>query len=150
MNEAAHIRENLAIADQARAGSLTRTELDLVERVGRAYRALMKVGCTDCGYCLPCPSAVMIPMCFEEYNKMRMFGALEEAKFRYAFRMSGELGDGHRGYASQCVQCGGCMDKCPQHLQISDLLAQVAKEFEGPDLMDRVAAARRIFQIQPS
>ena len=92
----------------------------------------------------------MIPLCFEEYNKMHMFGSPEEAKFRYAFRMSGELGDGHSGYASQCVQCGDCLDKCPQQIPIPDVLAQVAKELEGPDLMDRVAAARRIFQIEPS
>lgn len=150
MNEDAHIRENVAIASEARAGSLTRAELDLVERASRAYRSLMKVGCTGCGYCLPCASGVMIPLCFEEHNKMHMFGALEEAKFRYAFRMSGELGDGHPGYASQCVQCGECLDKCPQHIPIPDVLAQVAGEFEGPDLMDRVAAARKIFQIRPA
>lgn len=150
MNEEAHLRENIAIASQARAGSLTQTELDLVERAGHLYRSLMKVGCTGCGYCMPCASGVMIPLCFEEYNTRHLFGALEEARFRYAFRLSGELADGQPGYASQCVQCGECLDKCPQHIPVPDVLAQVAQEFEGPDLMDRVAAARKIFRIQPA
>jgi len=150
MNEDAHIQENLAVAGEARANSLTPAELALVERVGRTYRTLMKVGCTGCGYCMPCASEVKIPMCFEEYNKMHLFGAWEEAKFRYAFRLSGELADGRPGYASQCVQCGECLDKCPQHIPIPDVLAQLASELEGPDLMDRVAAARRIFKIEAS
>jgi predicted aldo/keto reductase-like oxidoreductase len=148
MNEETHIDENLAIAAEGRANSLTREELALVERVSATYRELMKIGCTGCGYCMPCPSNVMIPLCFEEYNKLHMFGGLEEGKFRYAFRMSGELIDGQPGYASQCVTCGACLDKCPQHIQIPDMLAQVAAELEGPDLMDRVATARRIFKIE--
>jgi hypothetical protein len=149
MNEEAHIRENIAVASNARAGSLTQTELALVERAGHTYRSLMKVGCTGCGYCMPCPAGVQIPMCFEEYNKMHMFGAFEEAKFRYAFRLSGELADGKPGYASQCVECGECVDKCPQHLPVPAVLAQIVKELEGPDLKDRVVAARKVFQVRP-
>ena len=148
MNDDVHIQENLAMANTARARALAEEELELVERAGRAYRELMTAGCTGCGYCMPCPSGVMIPTCFEEYNKMRLFGGLEEAKFRYAFRMSGDLVDGHPGYASQCAHCGECLDKCPQHLQIPDLLEQVTAELDGPGLLERVAAARRIFQIE--
>ena len=150
MNEEAHIRENIAVASDARAGSLTKAELDLVERVGHVYRSLMKVGCTGCGYCMPCPAGVHIPMCFEEYNKMHMFGVFEQAKFRYAFRLSGELVDGKPGFASQCVECGECVDKCPQHLPVPEVLAKIVKELEGPDLQDRVVAARKVFQVRPA
>ena len=148
MNDEAQVRENLAIADTAQPKALSAEELERVDQVGRTYQTLMKVGCTGCGYCMPCPSEVMIPLCFEEYNKAHLFGALEEAKFRYAFRMSGELVDGRPGYASQCVECGECRDKCPQKISIPEILAQIAAELEGPDLRDRVAAARRIFQIE--
>ena len=148
MNQETHIQENLAFANTARPNALTQEELDLVERVSQTYRTLMKTGCTGCGYCMPCPAEVMIPICFEEYNTLHMFGGLEDAKFRYAFRMSGDLIDGRPGYASQCVQCGECLDKCPQKIQIPDMLAQVAAEFEDANLMDRVATARRIFQIE--
>ena len=62
--EEAHIEENLAIADAALPNSLTRAECDLVEAAARKYKELMKVGCTGCGYCLPCPEDVMIPQVF--------------------------------------------------------------------------------------
>jgi uncharacterized protein len=149
MNEEAHIRENLAIANTACANVLTGKELQLVERVSRKYQELMKVGCTGCGYCMPCPSGVMIPGCFEEYNKLYMFDAKHEARFTYALRLSGVVADGTTGYASQCTQCGVCLDKCPQHIQIPDLLTEVAAELEGPDLLERVAAVRTIFKIEP-
>ena len=147
MNEESHIQENLAMANTAHAQALTEEELGLVERASRTVRELMAVGCTGCGYCMPCASEVMIPTCFEEYNKMRMFGAVDEAKFRYAFRMSGELVDGQPGYASQCARCGACLDKCPQHIEIPEVLARVAAEMEDAALSERVATARRIFQI---
>lgn len=146
MNEESHIAENLAIASKAHPNRLTREELALVKRAGQTYRQLLKVGCTGCGYCMPCPSGVMIPLCFEEYNSMHLFGLAEAVKFRYALRMSGELVDGQPGYASQCVECGACLDQCPQGIQIPDMLAQVAAEMEGPDLMERVAIARTIFK----
>jgi predicted aldo/keto reductase-like oxidoreductase len=145
MNEEAHIEENLSIADSARPGTLAREELELVERVSRTYQELMKVGCTGCGYCMPCPSDVLIPVCFEIYNKMHLFGETETAKFSYAMRMSGITVDGKPKYASQCVQCGECLDKCPQHIPIPEFLAQVAAEMEGPEMEQRLALARKKF-----
>lgn len=147
MSEESQIQENLSIANTAAPGNLSVEEIELVERVAHNYQENMKVGCTGCGYCMPCPSGVMIPLCFEEYNKMHLFGGVEELKTRYAFRMSGALVDGEPGYASQCVQCGECLEKCPQQIQIPDALAQVASEMEGPDLKERVAMARRYFKI---
>src|SRR4030042_5639702 len=105
----------------------------------------MKVDCTGCGYCMPCPSDFLIPGCFETYNKMHLFGEIEMAKFGYAIRMSGIVGDGKPKYASQCVECGECLDKCPQHIPIPEFLAKVAAEMEGPDLEKRLAIARKLF-----
>ncbi len=150
MNDEAQIRENLSIAGTAHAHALTQKELDLVDRASRAFAGLMKVGCTGCGYCMPCPSEVMIPICFEEYNKMHLFGPEEEVKFRYAFRMSGQLVDGRPGYASQCVQCGECLDKCPQQIQIPEVLAQVAAEMEDSSMPEKVAIAEKIFRAEAS
>lgn len=149
MNEEAHIEENIAIAATAHAGALTGKELALVDRVSRTYQELMKVNCTGCGYCMPCPVGVSIPGCFDAYNKMHMFGNVEEAKFIYALRMSDELVSNKAGYASRCIACGACLDKCPQHIPIPDFLADVAAEMEGPELQGRVAAGKQIFKIEP-
>ncbi|MEN6335302.1 MAG: aldo/keto reductase [Phycisphaerales bacterium] len=148
MNDEAQIDENLATANAARPGSLTDAELALVERAGRKYRELMKVGCTGCGYCMPCPAGVTIPICFEEYNRYHMFGRSEDVKYRYALRMSGELVDGKPGYASQCVRCGKCLEKCPQQIRIPDRLAEVAADMDGPQLAARLAAVRTVFKIE--
>jgi len=142
------VKENLAIASSAKANTLTAEELQMVADVSQTYRQLMKVGCTGCGYCMPCPSGVAIPRCFEEYNKMHLFGKIDEARFRYAFGLSGDLGTGEPSFASQCVQCGECLDKCPQHIPIPDMLEHVVKEMEGPDLMQRIEIARTIFRIE--
>jgi hypothetical protein len=146
MNEEAHIAENLAIAGSARAGSMTPQELELVARASDKYRELMKVRCTGCGYCMPCPMGVSIPMCFETYNKMHMFGNIEEGKFLYALRMSGEIGGEGPGYASQCVSCGQCMENCPQHIAIPDVLAELAAELEGPDFAQLQEAGRQFLR----
>ena len=148
MNEEAHIEENLAIADAALPGSLTRAECDLVDEAARKYKALMKVGCTGCGYCLPCPQKVMIPAAFEVYNKMHLFGNEAEGKFMYALRLSGVLAGGEPGYASQCVACGECLEKCPQQIEIPDFLADVAGEMEDGEMANRLAMAKKMLKIE--
>lgn len=146
MNEDAHIDENLQIADQALPDSLSSQECELVEQAASTYNALMKVDCTGCGYCLPCPEGVMIPATFEVYNKMHLFGNKEEAKFIYAIRMCGVISGAQPGFASECVQCGECLDKCPQSIPIPDILGDVVDELEGPGLDDRIAFAEKMFK----
>jgi uncharacterized protein len=130
MNEEAHIEENIRIAGEAYANSLTQKELELVGKVRDTYRSLLKVGCTGCGYCMPCPSGVNIPYCFETYNNAYMFGQRQRAKMVYTIFLRGSP-DGMSGYASQCTKCGKCEQVCPQHLPISKLLEDVTGEFEG-------------------
>ncbi len=146
MNEDAHIEENLRIADQAAADSLTPEECELVDQAAAAYKRLMKVDCTGCGYCLPCPEAVMIPAIFEVYNKMHLFGRKKEAKFIYAVRMCGVISGAKPGFASECVQCGECLEKCPQSIPIPDILEDVVVELEGPGMDDRVASIHKMFK----
>lgn len=143
MNEETHIEENLAIAEEALPGSLTKAEEDLVEQAADTYKKLMKVPCTGCGYCLPCPEGVGIPAAFDVYNKMHLFGNKPEAKFTYAMRMSGMLTDGNPGYASQCVACGECLEKCPQRIEIPDFLVDVAAEMEDDEMEKRLAVLEK-------
>ena len=146
MNEERHIEENLKVAEWAYPNSLTETELQLVKRVENKYRELMKVGCTGCRYCMPCPEGVNIPFCFEEYNNLYLSDNPEGTKFMYAARLSGSVSIGEPEFASQCVQCGECLEKCPQHLEIPTILESVVEELEGPDLEKRVEMAKQIFK----
>jgi len=131
MNEEAHVRQNMAIAEEALPGSLTPEELALVDRVRDTYKNLMQVGCTGCGYCLPCPAGVLIPSCFNFFNVLHMFGNEAETKRLYTVMAGGMISGGKPGLASQCVACGQCLEKCPQAIQIPDVLERVAAELES-------------------
>lgn len=144
MNDEAQVEENLRIAGEARPGSLTIAEEDLVGRVARKYRDIMKVGCTGCGYCQPCPSGVDIPCCFDLLNAAYTFGKSDEARFLYVARAGGLL-SGRPAYASLCSRCMDCVQKCPQGLEIPDLLEQAVRDFEGEGLRDREAKVRSLF-----
>lgn len=131
MNEEAHVAQNMAVAEEALAGSLAADEVTLVERVRDKYRELMQVGCTGCGYCLPCPAGVNIPTSFTFLNKLHMFDQPDESKHMYNAMCGGGISGGQPGLASQCVQCGECLEKCPQHIAIPDMLERVVSELEN-------------------
>jgi len=85
MNEESHITENIVIAECSSSFS-SGSDLQLIEKVSQTYRKIMKVGCTGCGYCQPCPAGVLIPRCFEIYNNMHMYNTTAEAPFMYVMR----------------------------------------------------------------
>ena len=146
MNDEAHVEENLRVAGEAYPNSLTETELHLLASVEMKYRELMKVSCTCCRYCMPCPAGVNIPHCFEVYNNKYLSGKPEEAGFYYVVQLSGVVTAGETEFASRCIQCGQCLEKCPQQIDIPTILASVAEELEGNDLPQRVAYAYDLFK----
>ncbi len=145
MNEEAHIDENLATADAALPQSLTAGEHALIDRVKETYRTLMKVDCTGCNYCMPCPSGVNIPECFSFYNNYHMFENKIETKIMYLGRLGGILGT--EAYAGMCKACGRCEKVCPQHLPVRDLLADVSRTFEGPAMKIKVPLLKVGFSL---
>ncbi len=112
------LKENLSIADDFIPKRLTDKEFDIVKKVADAYRDLMKVDCTGCGYCMPCPNGVNIPDIFSLYNDLAMFKD-EMPAVMYNGIILGPDRD-----ASNCVECGECEDKCPQHIKIIDTLKE--------------------------
>ena len=148
MNQENHIRENLRIAGQALPDSLTPKEKDLVSQAADTYKRLMKVGCTGCEYCKPCPEDVNISAAFEVFNKYHLFKNLEEAKFMYTARCSGIFSNTGPGYASNCIQCGECLDKCPQEIPIPDILEEVARDFEDDRLEERLETVKKMLNME--
>jgi uncharacterized protein len=129
MNDEVHIDENLQAAADAIPRSLTPEELGRIARVRDSYERLRKVGCTGCGYCMPCPAGVNIPECFALYNAHHLFPRDRSARFQYIGRLGGLLAG--VSYAGLCRNCGKCEKVCPQHLLIRDRLRDVSKEMEG-------------------
>ncbi|MCF7936193.1 MAG: aldo/keto reductase [Synergistales bacterium] len=130
MNDDERIRRNIRIAGEMQPGTLTDGELQLIREAAEEYRRLTPAACTGCRYCMPCPAGVDIPTCLSFYNRYAMFPqSRTEAKRQYFMMLGGALGK--KGHASMCVNCGKCLELCPQQLPIPDLLGETADKLEG-------------------
>lgn len=78
----------------------------------------MKVPCTACRYCMPCPSGVNIPECFTLFHKFHMTGDQRHSTMMYAMSFSPEE------RASHCVECGRCESHCPQTIETFEAPAE--------------------------
>lgn len=128
MNSVEMVRENVKTASEAEAGEFTSAEEALLENVVREINAKIKVGCTGCRYCMPCPKKVDIPGTFAAYNRIATdgkFTGLREYFMCTALRKEPTS-------ASNCVECGKCEQHCPQHIEIRKELKNARKELEGP------------------
>jgi len=130
MNDENHIAENITTCGDALPGSMTPAELSTIDAVARTYQRLIRVACTDCGYCRPCPSGVNIPKCFELYNDYHMGEGRLQNRMWYGMEMMGILG-GTPADASLCKNCGKCMKTCPQHILIPEELRKVSQTLGG-------------------
>ena len=129
MSSFGQVQQNIAYAESGLPSSLSQEELDLFREAEIEYKKRIKVPCTGCRYCMPCPSNVSIPECFEMYNQGCMFDAPDVAGTNYNVVMGGML-TGSPGFASQCQECGDCEEKCPQGVPIREHLKKVAAYFK--------------------
>lgn len=145
MNDETDIDENIRAGGSALPDSLTTEELALIGRVRDTYRRLMKVGCTGCSYCMPCPAGVNIPECFALYNTANLFPGNRETKLLYLARHGGLVGS--ESYAGLCVQCGKCEKICPQKIPVPARLREVSKAMEGRGFNFKVRVAKAAFRV---
>lgn len=78
--------------------------------------------CRRCGYCLPCPQGIDIPVVFlleGYYDRYELQGWAQE---RYQ-AMSVP--------ASVCQECGQCKERCPYDLPIANKLAKASAKLSG-------------------
>ncbi len=126
MNSEEMVLENIRTASEAKVDSFTRAEFDTVARAVAAINAKMKVGCTACGYCQPCPKGVDIPGTFAAYNRYHTedpAGAKREYLKCTLFRKN------HTS-ASNCIGCGKCEKHCPQGIEIRKELKNAQADLE--------------------
>ena len=128
MNSPEMVEENLKTAQTAHPGCMTDSDRELVARVCEEIRRSVKVGCTGCGYCMPCPMGVDIPGTFRCYNAMY---SEKKSSGRMDYLQCTAMRQ-NTASASQCVRCGKCEQHCPQHIQIREELKNAAGELETP------------------
>ncbi|MBR4236612.1 MAG: aldo/keto reductase [Clostridia bacterium] len=118
MSEYSQVAENLEIFDEADANTCSEAEKQLFCRVREAYEARVRVGCTGCEYCQPCPQEIKIPKIFRGYDNACIFDQLERF---YANYMTDRM-------AQNCIKCGACESACPQHIEIRSWLERIDDE----------------------
>jgi len=75
--------------------------------------------CRRCGYCLPCPQGIDIPVQFLMEGYYTRYDLKDWAKSRY---------DAMEKRAVHCVECGLCETKCPYNLPIRKMLKNVVEK----------------------
>lgn len=138
MNSLEMIRENCRIADAAGPGSFPEDAQRLVGQVREAILASTKVGCTECGYCMPCPQQVDIPGTFRSYN--RLYTESRRSGYKDYFQAIA-LRD-PPAFAWQCNGCGRCERHCPQHLKIREELKRARRQLTPLPVRIALAGAR--------
>lgn len=145
MNSREQLSENVEIARNAKAGSLSAEELKIFEEVKKIMAEKTKVPCTACGYCMPCPHGVDIPGCFSSYNdKYLLEGKI--SRFKYYQTLGGF--SAKPAYASMCRDCGKCELHCPQKIEIRKELKTISREMEGVVLKTAVKVGRKLMKIK--
>ncbi len=147
MSTEEQLTENIKIAGEAGANALTKEELDVFSRVKELILAKTKVPCTQCRYCMPCPYGVDIPGCLSAYNDKYLLGG-KNLRLRY-MQVFGAMSQ-KPSNASMCTECGKCLPRCPQQIDIPKELKKVARELEWPLYKPITALARKILRVRES
>lgn len=128
MNSMEQVYDNIDTASTVEVGEFTSEDEWMLSEVIDVLNSKIKVPCTGCSYCQPCPKGVNIPGCFAAYNMVategKITGMMEYMK-NTTMRKTPTA-------ASQCVECGLCEKHCPQHINIREELKRVRKEMETP------------------
>lgn len=104
---------------------LTSQERQAIDNVCNIMKSKNVIPCTDCKYCVDgCPQNILIPNLFSCYNAKTVYQDWNQ-DFYYETVLTSK-----NGKASDCIKCKKCEKVCPQHLIITSLLEDVAKEFE--------------------
>jgi predicted aldo/keto reductase-like oxidoreductase len=124
MSDLAQVEENIRVADEGYPNSLAEAEKAVLARAREIYESRMRVNCTGCRYCMPCPEGVNISQNFKHLNNAAMFDDPEGARKVYRILVPPDR------WASNCTECGQCEEKCPQQIPIRKMLKEVVRLFE--------------------
>jgi len=141
------VNENCESAKRSGVNSLSDKEMAVIDQLVEIYRKNILVPCTDCKYCMPCPFGVNIPLHFATLNHQTI-----ERRFYYKFfvrrsynalvRNNKRLNKSKtNGHASLCTQCGACIPKCPQGINIPVELKKVV------EVLDKKKNIEDVFEV---
>ncbi|MBU4293928.1 MAG: 4Fe-4S dicluster domain-containing protein, partial [Actinobacteria bacterium] len=112
------VEENLKTANGAYM--LTEKESAIINKFLSQKELGELIPCTNCKYCLPCPSNVNIPKTLKLMNYYTVTGLKANASWQYKDIVL----DNTSKLADSCTECGECEEKCPQGIKIVDKLKE--------------------------
>jgi len=127
MSSMQQLKQNIALFSQADmvANCLSQDEQQTIINARKAYESIVTIPCTACNYCIPCPASVGIPNIFTLYNDAHRFEHFDQPRRAYMFAKNANSG------AKNCTECGVCLEKCPQEIDIIKELKTAHTALDG-------------------
>ncbi len=116
----AHLEDNIKTFTNFQP--LTDADRRVLDIVCAIYNNVGVIACTDCRYCVPCPAEVNIPKIFTLYNQSKEHGKDAFLDAYYELTEDEQI--------ISCVECDVCKRKCPQKLDIPELLKRIQEEHD--------------------
>ncbi|HBC42400.1 MAG TPA: oxidoreductase [Pseudanabaena sp.] len=111
---------------------MSELESAVIDCMNRRYTILENDLCSQCYQCLPCPEGINIPEVLRLRNLAIGFDMVDFGKYRYKmFENAGHWFPGNK--AIRCTDCGDCLPRCPENLEIPRLLRDTHDRLHGDE-----------------